>query len=92
MERGVRSDYSYKPIIFLSLDTPWANQQREDGIQRLQDAVVNAIDFGAEVITIAGLGFTSLAHLFSLPQPPHPAPLLGVIAWKVKFDNILRIF
>ena len=78
MERAVRNDYSYKPIIFLSLDTPWANQQREDGIQRLQDAVANAIDFGAEVITIAGLGYTSLAQLFSRPQPPSLAEIRGV--------------
>ena len=75
MERGVGSDDRYKPISFLSFDTPWASQQTEDGIQVLQDAVANAIDFGAEVIAIAGLGFTSLCNLFNRSQLPSQAQI-----------------
>ncbi len=50
----------YVPVVFFSFNLPWSCQQTAKGIFALKEAVTDAIDYGAEVINIAGLGCSSI--------------------------------
>ena len=50
----------YVPVVFFSFNLPWGLQQTTSGIFALKEAVTDAIDYGAEVINIAGLGCSSI--------------------------------
>ena len=50
-------DRAVQPVVFYSLNLSSASQQRAEGNHMLRNAVTDAVDYGAQVITIAGLGF-----------------------------------
>jgi hypothetical protein len=45
-------------VVFFSLGMSWHHQQSAEGIHTLKDALTDAIDYGAQVINIAGFGST----------------------------------
>ena len=52
-----------RPVVFLSSNLFWSSQQSESGIELLREGVLDAIEYGAEVICVAGLGWSNIATL-----------------------------
>lgn len=55
------------PVVFFSLGMSWHQQQSAEGIHALKDALTDAIDYGAQVINIAGFGRLASTHNPSTP-------------------------
>lgn len=50
-----------KPVVFFSSNLPWSHQQTPEGIKILREWILDAIDYGAQVINVAGLGYSDIA-------------------------------
>ncbi len=54
-------------VVFFSLGMSWHHQQSAEGIHALKDALTDAIDYGAQVINIAGFGCLASNQQSSIP-------------------------
>jgi hypothetical protein len=54
-------------VVFFSLGMSWHHQQSAEGIHTLKDALTDAIDYGAQVINIAGFGCLASNQKSSIP-------------------------
>ena len=61
-----------RPVVFLSSNLFWSSQRSESGIQLLREGVLDAIEYGAEVICVAGLGWSNIASLRSTTVGSNP--------------------
>ena len=52
-----------QPVVFLSSSLPWNSQRSPQGLQVLREGILDAIEYGAQVINVAGLGCSNLAKL-----------------------------